>query len=74
MKKWVCSVCGHVHEGDEAPEKCPVCGAPQEKFKMQEVATSSGAGSQLDLGGKIVWADEHRIGVAKGVDKEVLET
>ena len=33
MAKWVCSVCGYVHEGDEPPENCPVCKAPAEKFK-----------------------------------------
>jgi uncharacterized membrane protein len=33
MKKWKCLVCGYVHEGDEPPEKCPVCGAPKEKFE-----------------------------------------
>jgi len=32
MKKWECSVCGYVHEGDVAPEKCPICEAPQEMF------------------------------------------
>ena len=32
MKKFVCSVCGYVHEGDAAPEKCPVCKVPAEKF------------------------------------------
>ena len=32
MAKFVCSVCGYVHEGDSAPEKCPVCGVPAEKF------------------------------------------
>ena len=35
MKKFVCSVCGYVHEGDSAPEACPVCKAPAEKFKEQ---------------------------------------
>jgi len=30
---WVCQNCGHVHFGDEAPEKCPVCGFPANKFK-----------------------------------------
>lgn len=29
---WKCSVCGYVHQGDEAPDKCPKCGAPKEKF------------------------------------------
>ncbi len=61
MKKFVCSVCGYVHEGNEAPEKCPQCGAPKSKF----VAQSQGE--------ELVWADEHRIGVAKDVDKEVLD-
>ena len=57
--KWVCSVCGYVYEGAEAPEKCPVCGAPKEKFTKvtQERA----------------FADEHRIGVAKGLDERVVE-
>lgn len=32
MKKWKCTVCGYIHIGDEPPEKCPVCGAPKEKF------------------------------------------
>ena len=35
MKKWVCPVCGYVHEGDAAPEKCPQCGVPGAKFKEQ---------------------------------------
>ena len=30
---WKCSVCGYIHEGEEAPEKCPKCGAPKEKFE-----------------------------------------
>ncbi len=36
MKKWVCTVCGYVHEGEEAPEQCPVCKQPKEKFKLME--------------------------------------
>ena len=60
MKKFSCSICGYLHEGAEAPEKCPQCGAPAEKFIEQ-----SGEG--------LVFADEHRIGVAKGVDPEILE-
>ena len=35
MKKFVCTVCGYVYEGEAAPEKCPVCGAPASKFKEQ---------------------------------------
>lgn len=33
MKKWRCKVCGYIHEGDEPPETCPVCGAPREEFE-----------------------------------------
>jgi len=60
-KKFICTVCGYVHEGTEPPAECPVCKAPASKF--EEVKESSG----------LTWADEHRIGVAKGVDTEVLD-
>lgn len=60
MKKFVCKVCGYVYEGENPPEKCPVCGAPASKFAEQDASVSA-------------WADEHKIGVAKGVDAEVLE-
>ena len=33
MKKFVCTVCGYVYEGEAAPEACPVCKAPADKFK-----------------------------------------
>ena len=33
QKRWICTVCGYVHTGDEPPESCPVCGQPAEKFK-----------------------------------------
>ncbi len=59
MKKFVCSVCGYVHEGDAAPAKCPQCGVPAEKF--------------VEQGGQLSWAAEHVVGVAKGVDPEILE-
>ena len=59
-KKFICAICGYVHEGDEAPEKCPVCKAGKDKFK--EVTESEGG---------LSWADEHRIGVAKGCDPEI---
>ena len=59
MKKFVCSICGYVHEGDSAPEFCPVCKAPASKFTEQS--------------GEMVWADEHRIGVAQGVDQEIID-
>jgi len=61
MKKFVCSVCGYVHEGDAPPDKCPQCGAPAEKFREQTTT------------GTMAWADEHVIGVAKDVDPEILE-
>jgi len=32
MKKWKCTVCGYIHQGDEPPAKCPICGAAREKF------------------------------------------
>ncbi|MCG8472121.1 MAG: NADH peroxidase [Desulfobacterales bacterium] len=60
MSKHVCTVCGYVHEGENAPEKCPLCAAPAEKFNVQAE-------------GALAWADEHVIGVAKGVDQEVVE-
>ena len=56
MKKWVCSVCGYVHEGDSAPDFCPICKAPKEKFVLQ--------------GGDKTWAAEHVVGVAKGVARK----
>lgn len=60
-KKFICTVCGYVHEGDEAPEFCPQCKQPRSKFK------------EVVEGEAMVWADEHVLGVAKGVDAEVLE-
>lgn len=60
MTKFACSICGYVHQGDSPPDKCPQCGAAAEKFVQQ-----SGEG--------LAWADEHRIGVAKDVDPEILE-
>lgn len=58
-KKWICTICGYVHEGENPPEKCPQCGAPANKFELQKEEMN--------------WADEHKIGVAKGLDKEVVE-
>ncbi len=61
-KKWICTVCGYVHEGPEAPAQCPMCKVPASKFK--EVVESEG---------KLEFADEHVIGVAKGCDQEVWD-
>jgi len=33
VKRWKCSVCGYIYEGDGPPDKCPVCGAPKEAFE-----------------------------------------
>ena len=59
MKKFVCSICGYVHEGDSAPEKCPLCKAPASKFNEQSEEKT--------------WAAEHVVGVAQGVDPRVIE-
>ena len=56
--KFVCQVCGYVHEGDFAPEKCPVCGAPSEKFTEQK--------------GEMTWAAEHVVGVAQGSSEDIM--
>ena len=58
MAKWVCTVCGYVYEGEQAPEACPVCKAPASKFQKQE--------------GELTWAAEHVVGVAKGVSEDIL--
>ena len=57
--KFVCSVCGYVHEGNEAPEKCPQCKAPKEKFVAQQEGLS--------------WAAEHVVGVAKGAPQDIID-
>ena len=62
MKKYVCAICGYVHTGDAPPAACPQCKALADKFSEQQTTTSG-----------LVWADEHRIGVAKGLDAEVVE-
>ena len=59
MKKWVCTVCGYVWEGENPPEKCPQCGVPASKFVEQK--------------GERTWAAEHVVGVAKGCPQEILD-
>ena len=59
MKKFVCTVCGYVYEGETAPEVCPVCKAPASKFKEQSADRT--------------WAAEHVVGVAQGVSEDILE-
>ena len=58
LKKFVCSVCGYVYEGENPPEKCPQCKAPASKFVEQAEERS--------------WAAEHALGVAQGVPEETL--
>ena len=58
MAKYVCSVCGYVHEGDAPPEKCPQCKAPAKKF--------------IEQAGEMSWAAEHVVGVAQGVPEDIL--
>lgn len=57
MKKWVCSVCGYVYEGENPPEKCPQCGVPASKFTEQK--------------GELSWAAEHVVGVGKSFGESV---
>ena len=59
MKKFVCTVCGYVYEGEQAPEVCPICKVGADKFMEQS--------------GDLVFADEHRVGVAKDVDPRIIE-
>ena len=59
MAKWVCTVCGYVYEGEQAPEACPVCKAPASKFQKQE--------------GELSWAAEHVVGVAKAMFPRCLQ-
>lgn len=33
MNLWRCGICGYVHEGEDAPEVCPKCGFPKEKYE-----------------------------------------
>ncbi len=61
MAKVRCSICGYIMDSDNLPEVCPQCKAPKSKFV------------EVDESQKMVWADEHRIGVAKGLDAEVVE-
>ncbi len=57
--KYVCSVCGYVHEGDGAPDSCPICKAPKEKFVKQD--------------DEMTWAAEHVVGVAQGVSQDIID-
>lgn len=58
-KKFICTVCGYVHEGDEAPAKCPQCGVPASKF------------TELKEDEVLQFVTEHVIGIAKDTDDEM---
>ena len=58
MAKYVCTVCGYVYEGEKAPEACPVCKAPADKFVKQD--------------GEMSWAAEHVVGVAQGSSEDIM--
>ena len=60
-KKFICTVCGYVHEGTEAPEKCPLCKVPASKFK------------ELEENAGLQFVAEHELGVAKGCDDEMIK-
>ena len=60
-KKFICTVCGYVHEGDAAPEKCPLCGVGADKFK------------ELEESEALSFVTEHEIGVAKGTDEQMIK-
>ena len=60
-KKFICTVCGYVYEGEEAPAKCPQCGVPASKFK------------EVDESEEVTFVQEHVIGVAKGCDEEMIK-
>ena len=60
-KKWICTVCGYIAEGEEAPEKCPQCKAPRSKFK------------ELVEDDALKFVTEHEIGVAKGTGDEMIK-
>ena len=58
MSKYVCSVCGYVHEGDQPPKECPQCKAPASKF--------------VEQGPEMSWAAEHVVGVAQGAPEVIM--
>ena len=61
MKKWKCTVCGQIVEGDHAPEQCPLCKQPAEKFV------------ELVDNGEMTWACEHEVGITAGVPQEIID-
>jgi len=60
MKRFICTVCGYLHEGDTPPARCPLCGVGADKFIEQTGAVRR-------------WADVHQVGIAKAGDGECVE-
>lgn len=60
-KKFICVVCGYVHEGDEAPAQCPLCKVGKDKFK------------EMVEDEELKFVTEHEIGIAKGCDEEMIK-
>ena len=61
-KKWRCTVCGYIHEGNEAPDQCPLCKQPKEKFVEVEEQSEG-----------LTFVTEHQLGDGKGASPELLE-
>ena len=73
MAKWICSVCGYVHEGDAPPEKCPICKQPAEKFrKAEEEKKSPYAGTRTEKNLWEAFAGESQASVAKKAGYEQI--
>ncbi len=69
MKKWKCSVCGYIHTGDSAPDKCPVCGAGGDKFAESTGDTKSLKDyTDAQISGE-AWEVVHYMGMAMLADK-----
>ena len=60
MKKWKCTVCGEIVEGENPPQACPLCKAPAEKFILLDETETN-------------WACEHEIGIIKDVPQEIID-
>ena len=59
MKKFVCTICGYIYEGEKAPKVCPVCKVSCDKFE--------------EMKDDLKWADEHRVGVVQVIDEQIIE-
>ncbi len=74
MAKYVCSVCGYVHEGDAAPEKCPQCGVPASKFnEMKEGGLNFVCEHEIGVGAKGTIEDDVYMGLKANFEGECTE-